>query len=60
MKKHIAIYGVLILLFIAYNFFFKADDLRINTAINIIFASFIFGYIAYLAIVLLKKMGKKK
>lgn len=61
MKKHLFIYGCLITIFIIYNFFFKIEDPRTNTAINIIFASTIFGYIAYMAFVLLKRMrGKKK
>lgn len=59
MKKHLTVYAVLILLFIGYNFFFEIEDERINTAVNIIFASILFGYIGYMAFVLLRKMGKK-
>ncbi len=59
MKTHLYIYAVLILLFIIYNEFYQATDERINTAINIIFASVLFGYIAYMAFVVLQKMKKK-
>jgi len=60
MKKHLTVYAVLIALFIIYNIFFKAEDVRTNTAINILFASVLFGYIGYMALVLIKKMGKNK
>jgi len=60
MKKHLIVYAVLITLFIIYNFFFKAEDVRTNTAINILFASVLFGYIGFMAFVLMKKMGKNK
>ena len=60
MKKHLTIYAILIVLFILYNFFFKIGDERINTAINILFASILFGYIAYMAFILVKKLGKNK
>ncbi len=60
MKKHLTIYAVLIVLFVIYNFFFKIGDDRTNTAVNILFASILFAYIAFMAFVLVKKMGKKK
>lgn len=60
MKKHLTVYAVLIALFIIYNIFFKAEDVRTNTGINILFASVLFGYIGYMALVLIKKMGKNK
>ena len=59
MKKHLIIYAFLIVTYIIYNFFFKIGDDRTNTAINILFASVLFGYIAFMAIVLIRKMGKK-
>lgn len=60
MKKHLLIYGILILLFVAYNLFFQAADERIDTAINILGASIIFGYIAWMAFVVLKRMRANK
>jgi hypothetical protein len=60
MKKQLTVYGILILIYLIYNFFFKVADEKINTAINILFASLIFGYIAYLAFTLLKKLNNKK
>lgn len=60
MKKHLTIYAILIVIFIMYNFFFQIEDPRINTAVNILFASILFGYIAFMAFVLFKKLGKKK
>lgn len=60
MKKHLYIYAVLVILFIVYNLFFQIQDERTNTAVNILLGSIIFGYIAYMAVVLLKKMKSKK
>lgn len=60
MKRHLIFYAVLIIVFILYNFFFRIQDDRINAAINILLASIIFGYIAYMAFVLIKKMRKNK
>lgn len=59
MKKHLTIYGILIAVFVVYNFFFKVEDERMNTVINIAFASVLFLYIAFMASVLLKKMKIK-
>ena len=59
MKRQLYNYAGIILLYILYNQFFQVKDDRINTIINILFASFLFGYIAYMAIIILKKMKKK-
>ncbi|AZI22234.1 hypothetical protein EIH07_03820 [Chryseobacterium taklimakanense] len=56
MKKHLYIYGSMILLFIVYNQFFQIQDDRINTIVNILFASFLFLYIAFMAIIAIRKM----
>ncbi|MDM1556352.1 hypothetical protein [Chryseobacterium bernardetii] len=58
MKPQLIIFAVLIAGFIAYNFFFQSEDNRTNTVINIVFASLLFGYIAFMAYALLKKMKK--
>lgn len=58
MKKQLYVYVLLILAFVAYNQFFQVEDENLNTIINILFASFLFLYIAYLAIVVLKKLRK--
>ncbi|WP_299181405.1 hypothetical protein [uncultured Chryseobacterium sp.] len=58
MKTHLIIFAILIAIFIAYNLFFQLEDMRTNTAINIILASILFGYISYMAFVLLKKLRK--
>ena len=49
---------VLIAGFISYNVFFQVDDDRTDTIINILYASVLFGYIAFMAFILLKKMKK--
>ncbi|MDR2204715.1 MAG: hypothetical protein LBE36_00925 [Flavobacteriaceae bacterium] len=58
MKKQLVIYIILILVYIVYNSFFKVEDERINAAINILIAGVLFGYIAYTAFVMLRKMKK--
>ncbi|MBD8084145.1 hypothetical protein [Chryseobacterium caseinilyticum] len=58
MKPHLIIFGIMIAGFIAYNLFFAATDDRTNTLINIIYASVLFGYMAFMAFVVLKKMRK--
>ncbi|WKS95693.1 hypothetical protein [Riemerella columbina] len=58
MKKQLYIYMALILLFVGYNLFFKTDNERLNTLINILFSSLLFLYLAYLALVILKKLKK--
>lgn len=60
MKKQLIVYGILIASYLVYNFIFKVADEKINTAIDILFASLIFGYIAFLAFTVLKKMNNKK
>lgn len=58
MKVHLAFFAVLIIGFISYNLFFKVQDDKLNTIINILYASVLFGYIAFMAFALLKKMKK--
>ncbi|MCS3532566.1 hypothetical protein [Chryseobacterium sp. JUb7] len=58
MKPHLIIFAVLIAGFVAYNFFFKIEDDRTNTVVNIMYASILFGYISFMALSLLKKMKK--
>ncbi|MGG5209791.1 FeoB-associated Cys-rich membrane protein [Chryseobacterium sp. MIQD13] len=58
MKPHLIVFAILIAIFIAYNFFFRIEDDRMNTIVNIILASILFGYIAFMAYSLLKKMKK--
>ena len=60
MKKQLYIYLFLILAFIAYNLFFQVQDERTNSLINILFASFLFLYIGYIAYVVLKRLKKKQ
>ena len=62
MKKQLYIYLAMIVAFIVYNQFFQVPDERLNTLINILFASFLFLYIAYVAFIVLKRLnnsGKK-
>ncbi|SHF22984.1 hypothetical protein SAMN05444408_11182 [Chryseobacterium takakiae] len=58
MKTPLIIFGVLIAGFIVFNLFLQTDNERIDTAINIIYASILFGYISFMAFSLLKKMKK--
>jgi len=58
MKPHLIVFAILIAGFIVYNFFFKIEDDRTNTVINIMYASVLFGYISFMAFSLLKKMKK--
>ncbi|MEY8761382.1 hypothetical protein [Chryseobacterium tongliaoense] len=58
MKPHLIIFAILIAGFIIYNFFFKVEDDKMNTIINIAYASILFGYISFMAFSLLKKMKK--
>ncbi|MCQ4035147.1 hypothetical protein [Kaistella montana] len=62
MKKQLYFYLLMIVAFIVYNQFFQVADERLNTLINILFASFLFlyiGYVAYLVLKRLKNSGKK-
>lgn len=58
MKKQLYFYMAMIIAFIAYNQFFQVDDERTNSIINILFASFLFLYIGYLAYLVLKRLKK--
>lgn len=58
MKKQLYFYIAIIVLYIAYNQFFTIENEKVNTIVNILFASLLFGYMAYMAIVLLKKLKK--
>lgn len=58
MKIHLFIFALLIAGFVIYNLFFAVNDDRLNTIINIIYASILFGYISFMAFMLLKKMKK--
>lgn len=55
---HIIVYGILILSLIVYNFFFQVEDAKTNTAINIVLSSILFGYIAFMGILALKRLKK--
>ncbi len=62
MKNQLYFYLAMIIAFIAYNQFFQVQDERLNTLINILFASFLFLYIGYVAFLVLKRLnnsGKK-
>ena len=58
MKKQLYIYLVLIMAFIVYNQFFQVQDERMNSLINILFASFLFLYIGYIAYIVLKRLKR--
>ncbi|NML55800.1 hypothetical protein [Chryseobacterium cheonjiense] len=58
MKPQLIIFGVLVAGYIIYNLFLQIPDDRTNTVVNILFASIIFAYIAFMAFSLLKKMKK--
>lgn len=51
---------ILIIIFVVYNLFFQVADERINTVINILFSSFLFLYIGYIAYVILRKLKKAR
>lgn len=56
MKKQLYFYGAMIIAFIVYNQFFQVQDEKINSLINILFASFLFLYIGYVAYLVLKRL----
>ncbi len=60
MRKQLYLYIAMILVFIAYNQFFQVEDERLNTLINILFASFLFLYIGYVAFLILKRLKNAK
>ncbi|MBW8362911.1 MAG: hypothetical protein K0M56_12090 [Kaistella sp.] len=62
MKKQLYFYVLMIVAFVVYNQFFRIEDEKINSLINILFASVLFlyiGFIAYLILKRLKNTGKK-
>jgi len=59
MKKQLIIYGILITIFIAFNIIKPIKDERTDTAVNILFASILFLYIAYIAYLVLKKISRR-
>lgn len=58
MKKHLFIYAFLILAFVVFNLFGDLGSKRLNTAANLLLGSIIFGYISWIAIVVLFRMKK--
>jgi hypothetical protein len=58
MKPHLIIFAVLIAGFVVYNIFFALPDDRMNTLVNIVYASVLFGYISFMAFTVLKKIKK--
>lgn len=58
MKKYLFIYVVLIVVFIIFNLFFDLGNERLNTVVNLLLGSIIFGYISWIAIVILRRMKK--
>ncbi|SFI58761.1 hypothetical protein SAMN05421638_0130 [Kaistella treverensis] len=56
MKKQLYFYVMMIIAFIVYNQFFQVEDEKTNAIINILFASFLFLYIGYLAYEVLKRL----
>ncbi|MEG1590610.1 hypothetical protein AB670_03362 [Chryseobacterium sp. MOF25P] len=56
MKIHLIIFAILIAGFAVYNLFFALEDDRMNTLVNIVYASLLFGYISFMAFTVLKKM----
>lgn len=58
MKKELYNYAGIILLYILYNQFFQVKDEKTNAIINILFASFLFGYIAFMAFKVIRNMKK--
>jgi len=58
MKPHLFIFGFLIAGFAVYNIFFALADDRMNTLVNIVYASILFGYISFMALTVLRKMKK--
>ena len=59
MKTQLYYYIGIILMYIIYNQFFQIKDEKTNAIINILFASFLFGYIAFIAFKVLKKLKNK-
>ena len=59
MKTQLYYYIGIILMYIIYNQFFQIKDEKTNAIINILFASFLFRYIAYVAFKVLKNLKNK-
>ena len=59
MKKQLYFYILMIVAFVVYNQFFRIEDERLNEIINILFASFLFLYIGFMAFIVLKRLKKK-
>lgn len=58
MKPHLIIFAILIAGFAVYNIFFALADDRLNTLINIVYASVLFAYISFMAFTVLRKLKK--
>ncbi|WP_419868757.1 hypothetical protein [Chryseobacterium sp. CT-SW4] len=58
MKTQLIVFAILIAGFIIYNLFFRLGDDKLDTVVNIIYASVLFAYISFMAYSLLKKMRK--
>ncbi len=58
MKPHLIIFAILIAGFAVYNIIFALADDRMNTLVNIVYASVLFGYISFMALTVLRKMKK--
>ncbi|WP_170207312.1 hypothetical protein [Chryseobacterium gregarium] len=58
MKPQLIIFGILIAGFVIFNLFLPSGNDRMNTAVNIIYASILFGYISFMAYSLLRKTRK--
>ncbi|WPO83430.1 hypothetical protein SD427_03555 [Chryseobacterium sp. JJR-5R] len=58
MKPQLIIFGILIAGFVMFNFFLQSDNDRINTAVNIVYASILFAYVSFMAYSLLRKTRK--
>ncbi|MEC5393833.1 hypothetical protein [Bergeyella sp. RCAD1439] len=60
MKKQLFLYAVLVLGFILYNAFFRSEDQRMDTLINILYTSLLFLYMGYMAFIVLRRMKQRK
>ncbi len=59
MKTQLYYYIGIIIMYVIYNQFFQVKDEKTNAIINILFASFLFGYIAFIAFKVLKNLKNK-
>ena len=60
MKTQLYYYIGIIIMYVMYNQFFQVKDEKTNAIINILFASFLFGYIAFIAFKVLKNLKNKQ